>query len=146
LNSSFQVGTWNGVTFSQFGATDITPITISTIASLAGRWSAGVTDNNNVTAAPFNGATIWFKASTTADGGGFAYFSGASVFPNANGGVGDSVTVSSLTLTTLGANSELGSRAYSADDGRIIVGVVPEPSSALLGAIGALGLLRRRRN
>jgi hypothetical protein len=146
LNSSFSAGTWNGTAFTSFGAADPTPIAISTVASLAGRWSAGFTDNNNTTAGVFNGLPVWFRVTTTADGGGTAYFSGASVFPNANGGVGDSLTVSSVTLTTLGAGSADFSRAYSASDSKIIVGVIPEPSAALLGAVGALGLLRRRRN
>jgi PEP-CTERM motif len=144
-NSSFSAGLWNGSIFTAFAATDVTPIAISTVASLANRWSAGFTDNNNTTSSPFNGQTIWFRVTTTADGGGVAYFSGASVFPNANGGVADSATVDSRTLLTLGAGSTEGSAAYNSGTNRITIGVVPEPSTALLGLLGVAGLIRRRR-
>lgn len=45
-------------------------------------------------------------------------------------------------------NNGITGAALSARNGQAAVtfGVVPEPSAALLGAIGALGLLRRRRN
>jgi hypothetical protein len=145
LNSSFSAGLWNGSIFTTFAAADPSPIAISTVLALANRWSAGFTDNNNTNATPFNGQAIWFRVTTTADGGGVAYFSSATVFPNANGGVGDSTTVNSTTLVNLGAGSSVGSRSYSVNDNRIIVGAVPEPSVALLGALGMLGLVRRRR-
>ena len=144
-NSSFSAGLWNGSLFTAFASADATPIAISTVGALANRWGAGFTDNNNTTAAPFNGETIWFRVTTTADGGGVAYFSGASVFPNANAGVADSTTVDSRTLVTLGSGSTANSRAYESGDNRIIIGVVPEPSIALLGALGIFGLVRRRR-
>lgn len=144
-NSTISAGRWDGSLFTAFAAADLTPIAISANGALLGRWAGGYTDNNNVTSSPFNGLAIWFRVTTTADGGGLAYLSGASVFPNANGGVSDSVSVNSTSLTTLGAGSSNFSRAYSAGDGRIVIGVVPEPSAALLGAIGVLGLLRRRR-
>lgn len=144
--TTFRAGTWNGSVFTAFGTADPTPIVISTVVpTLAGRWSAGFTDNNTVTASPFNGQVIWFEVTTTLDGGGTAYFSGTPVFPNTNNGVGDSLTYNSTSLLTLGTGSTAGSRAYQAGDGRIIIGVVPEPSVALLGALGALGLIRRRR-
>lgn len=144
-NSSFSAGLWNGTNFTAFGAGDATPIAISTVATLANRWSAGFTDNNNTTAAPFNGQVVWFRVTTTADGGGVAYFSGASIFPNANGGVADSATIDSRSLLVLGAGSTEGSAAYNAGSNRITIGVVPEPSTALLGLLGIAGLIRRRR-
>lgn len=145
INSSFSAGLWDGTTFTVFGALDPSPIAISTNAALPGRWSGGFTDNNNTTASPFNGLAIWFRVTTTANGGGVAYFRSTATFPNANGGFSDSINVSSVTLTTLGTGSSVNSRAYQASDGKIIIGVVPEPSVALLGALGALGLIRRRR-
>jgi hypothetical protein len=44
----------------------------------------------------------------------------------------------------IGAATEAGGGSLSAE--RFTAVAIPEPSSALLGAIGALGLLRRRRN
>ena len=49
--------------------------------------------------------------------------------------------MNSGTLTDLG----VGTSTYSAT-GTSGFQLVPEPSAALLGALGALGLLRRRRN
>jgi hypothetical protein len=145
-NSTIRVGRFVADVFTPFGLSDPTPIAISTVAALAGRWSAGYTDNS-ATATDFNGAQIWFQVTTTADNGGTATFSGGQFFPNNAGGAADATTISSVTLTTLGAGSTAGSRAYEVGDGRIIIGVtaIPEPSTMLLGALGALGLLRRRR-
>ena len=144
-NSTFTVGTYDGSIFTAFGLGDASPISISTVGVLANTWANGVTDNNNTTAAPFNGLQVWFRVTTTAGGGGTAYFSSGQLFPNANAGVSDSVTVVSNNLTQLGAGSSAGSRAFSSTDGRILIGVVPEPSVALLGALGIFGLVRRRR-
>ena len=144
-NSSFSVGLWDGTTFTEFAPANNT-IGISTIpvATFAGRWSGSAGDTS-ATANAFNGQQIWFRVETTADGGGTAYLAGSALFPTNGGGVGDDRPVDSRTLLQLGAGSDAGSRAYDAGDGRIIVGVVPEPSIALLGALGVLGLLRRRR-
>jgi hypothetical protein len=62
--------------------------------------------------------------------------------PNSNDITIDSTTLGQFTfklgsLNTTGENAALG--------GSIVLAGVPEPSAALLGAIGALGLLRRRR-
>ena len=145
-NSTINAGLWDGTTFTVFAAADASPIGISANAALLGRWAGGYTDNNNVTASPFNGEAIWFRVTTTADGGGVAYFSSGALFPNANSGISDSISINSTALTTLGTGSSDNSRAFDSGDGRIIIGVVPEPSTALLGAFGALALLRRRRN
>ncbi|MEP4077512.1 PEP-CTERM sorting domain-containing protein [Haloferula sp.] len=144
LNSAFATGIWNGTNFVEFAPLDATPIAISTIGIFAGRWSGNSADTSNAADA-FGGAPIWFRVTTDADGGGVAYFSGSEVFPNNGGGVGDSISVNSTTLETLGVGSSAGSRAYQAGDGQIIIGTVPEPSIALLGALGVLGLVRRRR-
>lgn len=60
-------------------------------------------------------------------------------------------TVAPINQASLGSafNTVLGSfngaGANSATGGSLVLNNVPEPSAALLGAIGALGLLRRRR-
>lgn len=64
--------------------------------------------------------------------------------------VGSAVTVSNANLTLVrgqllpGANTGLTGAAASGNGGTAIT-FIPEPSAALLGALGVLGLLRRRR-
>jgi len=142
---SIQVGSYVGNVFTQFGALDATPIVlVTTTGILQNKWSAGYTDNNSVTATPFNGLQVWFKVTTTADGGGTAYFSQSGQnFPISANGVGDTLAISNQNFNTVGGTSSTGSAITA---GKLVVGVVPEPSAALLGALGVLGLLRRRRN
>lgn len=68
-----------------------------------------------------------FTSSATDANGATSFYA-----PNASTG---GATTTAFRTTDAGGN--LGSSGFS---------VVPEPSAALLGAIGALGLLRRRRN
>lgn len=153
-NASILVGSMSGNIFTQFAIADLTPPAFGTTSTLLGRWLGNAADASNATAAAFNGLPIWFKVTTTANGGGHTYFGSTSVFPTANAGVGDALNVAATTLTTfktaVGLNQEY-SIAYQTatvayPNGFVTVGTVPEPSAALLGALGALGLLRRRRN
>lgn len=152
-NTSIAVGRLTGDVFTQFAPSDISPPTLGSAGALLGRWSGNAADASNVTASPFNGAVIVFRLTTTANGGGVAYFSNpANVFPTANSGVGDNFNYSASALNTVNSLSSPNSAAFRNDNaaaypnGYVTVGVVPEPSAALLGAVGALGLLRRRRN
>jgi len=149
-NTSVLVGSMTGDIFTQFAVSDISPITLGTSGNLLGRWSSSFADTGS-TANPFNGLPVWFKIITTADGGGTAYLGSSLNFPSNGGGVGDSVSVPASSLTSVNSNvSTLGTAVYNATtttyaNGFVTVGVIPETSTALLGALGALTLLRRRR-
>jgi hypothetical protein len=150
-NATVEVGSLSGSIFTKFAVTDASPINFGTSVALTGRWLGNFADTS-AAANPFNGLQIWFKVSTTADGGGLAYFSGGQLFPNNGGGVADAITISASTLTTINADlSSVNSAAFQNNNvgtypnGYVTIGVIPEPSAALLGALGALGLLRRRR-
>ncbi len=151
-NASILVGSMSGNIFTQFALADATPPAFGTSATLLGRWLGNAADASNATASAFNGLQIWFKVTTTANGGGVGYFGSSLNFPTANAGVGDALNVAGSTLNTF--NSTLstvgGTAAFQAanvtyPNGFVTIATVPEPSAALLGAIGALGLLRRRR-
>ena len=75
----------------------------------------------------------YVKFTAQADGGGVISFDWANVVP------GDNVVTDNVPSST-GTGSQ-----FSGLNGIQIVQVVPEPSSALLGMFGALGLLVRRR-
>lgn len=163
-NSTFAIGTWNSGTslFTQFAlpAVDTTPMVIGTTV-FAGKLTGNFSDNT-AAATSFNNALIWYRVAVDLGGGttGIAYFTGADIgvtvpatstkFPVNGFGASDSLAADTRNLTVLGLGSTAGSAAYSAAGNAvansIVIGVVPEPSAALLGAIGALGLLRRRRN
>lgn len=151
-NSTVSVGFFEANIFTAFALADATPISFGTTASLTGRWLGNAADTS-VAANAFNGKQIWFKIETTADGGGLGYFSGGQLFPANGAGVGDSITIAGSTLTqTNAALSTPGTAGFvnqttnpATPNGRVTIGVVPETSTALLGALGALGLLRRRR-
>jgi hypothetical protein len=155
-NATVQVGTYNGSLFTQFAAADATPMTFSTVAATVGRLSGNWADIG-ATANAFNGQAVWFRVTVDLGGGqtGLAYFSGTSpgatvtttptVFPTNGGGVGDSLNYDARNLTILGEGSSQFSAAYNSGTNRITIGVVPEPSTALLGLLGIAGLIRRRR-
>ena len=99
-------------------------------------------------------AIVWFETLTTAGSetlasGKFGIASGADwVFPAADSGTFTFGTgAANLDQLTLGAvaTAPAGQGVSFATSGTSF-SVVPEPSAALLGALGALGLLRRRRN
>jgi hypothetical protein len=153
-NATVQVGTFNTTTnlFTQFAATDTSPISFGTSAALTGRWLNSFGDNSG-TAAAFNGQQIWVKISVDLGGGvtGTGYFGSTLNFPTNGGGVGDGLSLPGSSLTTFDEDaSRTGTAAFIAPgggftNGRVTIGVVPEPSTALLGLLGVAGLIRRRR-
>ena len=151
-NSTVQVGTFNVGTsiFTQFAALDATPINFGTTPTLQGRWLGNYADTA-ATANAFNGLPIWVRISVDLGGGinGLAHFSSTVSFPTNGGGVGDSVNLAGTTLTGFAPSSTPGTAAFAAGggftNGRVTIGVVPEPTTALLGLLGIVGLIRRRR-
>ena len=151
---SILVGSMSGNIFTQFAVADVAPPVFGASGGvLDGRWSGNAADASNTTAAPFNGLQIWFRVNATTSGGnGVAFFGSSLNFPTANAGVGDAINVAASSISTFNASlSTPGTAIFTAPDGTFLngsvrVGVIPEPSAALLGAIGVLGLLRRRRN
>lgn len=146
-NTEISVGTYSGSVFTAFSPADASPIDISTVdnPSFFGKW-AGDTSDISSAANAFNGAQIWFRVIWGLGEGQetVIYLSGGQIFPNNNNGVGDAIAINSNTLTILGAGSAPGSAAYNSTTNQIVIGV-PEPSAALLGLLGAVGLIRRRR-
>lgn len=70
------------------------------------------------------------------------------VFFPADVAAANSTTVTTSTFAAIAPLQNAGTAIDNASgaDGFRLVAAIPEPSAALLGAIGALGLLRRRRN
>lgn len=133
----------------------------TTVAFSETSMSGAITGFNNV--APFAGknyAIVWFSGLTTV-GTELAAPAG-SFFGIARGGdwtlpVGNTgtqsfgTTASSLDQLTLantvgGVATAAAGQSVSFATAGTTLKFVPEPSAALLGAVGALGLLRRRRN
>jgi hypothetical protein len=103
----------------------------------------------------FNSKPIYFligNAATKAASTEFAIFtmSPATSFPAAMGGSGaTAITVGNINQinTFAGAGTEIDSASGVSDRVKLAsVVVIPETSTSLLGALGALALLRRRRN
>ena len=153
-NSLVQIGVYNPSSnvFTQFATGDLTPITIGVIPPLLGRWSGSFSDLS-IVANSFNGQPIWVRIAVDLGAGttGLAYFGSTSVFPTNGFGVGDNLNVFASGLTSIDADASTpGSAAFVAPgggfaNGRITIGVVPEPAAGLLFVLGAIGLLRRRR-
>ena len=119
----------------------------------------------NFTATPYlnkNYAIVWFNtlttagAETTASAGDYFGIArgGDWVFPAADSGAYTFGTgLTNLDQITLAAGGSANAATAGAVDQSVAFATpgtslqfVPEPSAALLGALGALGLLRRRRN
>jgi len=153
-NATVQIGTFNTTTniFTQFAVADASPISFGTTASLQGRWLGNFSDNS-ASATPFNGQQIWVRIAVDLGGGatGLAYFGSTVNFPTNGGGVGDTANLPGTSLTSIDVDSSTaGTSAFIAPgdgftNGRVVIGVIPEPSVALLGALGVFGLIRRRR-
>jgi hypothetical protein len=123
--------------------------------TMAGVFAGAITSTDpvfNYTSKNF--AIVWFDTLTTAGtdtvaSGAFGIARGADwTLPAADSGsftFGTGVT--NLDQLTLGATATApsGQGVAFATNGASL-SVIPEPSAALLGALGALGLLRRRRN
>jgi MYXO-CTERM domain-containing protein len=125
-------------------------------SSIGGGWTW------NETVAPVNTrwAVVWFSTllasdTTTANAPENTTYGMASgtnwVTPSAEPGAGTTLTYATggnpvrVALNPFGSVAGLPAGAEFATNGTTL-SVIPEPSAALLGALGALGLLRRRRN
>jgi hypothetical protein len=102
-------------------------------------------------AALFNNKTMYFalgNGTTRANSTEFALFtmtSGTTTFPaDITQPGGPNLTMANVTSVTVLPNA--GTEIDTAGPDAIRLVGIPEPSSVILGAIGALGLLRRRRN
>lgn len=152
-NSTFAMGTYNGTTFTPFATTDATPMVIGT-AAFAGKLTGNFSDNSD-TATAFNNQIIWLRVNVDLGGGatGLAYIGGpdtgvlfpaiSTKFPVNGNGANDSLAFETRNLTVVGAGSTAGTAGYNGTN--IVIGVIPEPSVALLGVLGMFGFLRRRR-
>jgi hypothetical protein len=111
--------------------TDFTTSVVTPGAALSMAYTLDLPSANSARLAKL----IWFDGVSV---GGTVSQSGTQFF-----GVGASSfalpTTNSATLTVTATDGQNGAANVS-------FGVIPEPSAALLGALGALGLLRRRRN
>jgi len=137
------IGSWNGTTFTQFGTTQVDTTNNA----------AGVnTINGAVTATSptsVNGSVIHLYFSTTSgintdtSVGNWVIFrtSANTQFPADVSSALASATATFSTFTT--AVNVAQSNTYE-EIGTRNINFVPEPSATLLGAVGALGLLRRR--
>jgi hypothetical protein len=110
----------------------------------AGYVSSG--DNTFTDAAGFSGAQlfVWFTNGTNQNAliTGFGTIPADASIPNSVAFALDSTNAASLTYTV----GHYDANINSASGGSVVLAGVPEPSAALLGAVGVLGLLRRRRN
>jgi hypothetical protein len=90
---------------------------------------------------------VWFDLDSVDIGGTTITSSANSTVPNLLAGLKYGVLGVSQALPTDGQTLTIASNYTGADPVRTAnFALVPEPSAALLGALGALGLLRRRRN
>lgn len=134
--SSFEIGGYSGSVFTAFVAP---AVNLAAGTKIAGSF-AGTSPTS------LNSVPIFFRISTT---DGFAILSTGVNFPAdvTSGILSSSVTFSSSASGSVVAfgGAKVTNVAFS-DANHLNFTVVPEPSSLLLGAVGALGLLRRRRN
>lgn len=136
INGQAVLTTLNDYTISVFDTTAANVLTIQLVNLDATHWTAAANGNymGVIESNGFYDLHAQFGAST----GYFASITGIGVISYTD-------TVSS-TAGTFGA-VQVGTTqgALNSDFGDGFITVVPEPSAALLGAIGVLGLLRRRR-
>lgn len=139
--ATISVGSFQGTVFSAFASADSTSPAFGS-GVMAGRWLGDASDNGP-TADVFAGRQVWFQISTTFNGQTYTgYFADTgTLFPVNDGGVNDDITVDSRNLDTVSPNS---TGTWIIDGSRVTL-AIPEPSIALLGSIGVLALLRRRR-
>jgi MYXO-CTERM domain-containing protein len=130
--------------YSEF-ASILTPTSGSTIGSLTGSFIA--------TNADFNSVPMYFvvgNGTTRANSTQFAILKGDPtpfVFPASAGSPSGaaSITLSGAAVASPLAGAGIELEIAGAPDSLTLVDTIPEPSAVLLGALGALGLLRRRR-
>jgi hypothetical protein len=130
------IGSWDGATFTQFGPT-ITGDTGSVNGVFAATAPAEV--NSDVIF-----VYVGIGNSVSTSGGQFALFRTATntAFPSDVSSVSATQTVNFHNGTPGNVVFVTGSNAQFTGN---VVNFVPEPSAALLGALGVVGLLRRRR-
>lgn len=137
-NYAIAVGSWNGTSFTQFGTTQVdaaAPVNGSVTAV-----SPGAVNGQIIHLFVGSGSTVDFNSpyALLKMNSNLAFpadVSSGTATATFNTAVGTNLTlVSSKDMTW---NPQGASRSS--------LTVVPEPSAALLGALGALGLLRRRR-
>jgi hypothetical protein len=144
-NSAYnvQVGGFSGGIFTLF------PVTSAAVNLAAGAKIAGAFSNNNTDAASLSGDAIFVRVNV---GSWSAILStpAGETFPDLTSGIASngvnmysSATVSVVQSSGTGLDSV--SFAPNGNTLNFKATAVPEPTAALLGAIGALGLLRRRR-
>ncbi len=133
---------------SAFTAIDSTPLVNSTFTGLF----TGNDLANGSYPANFSGASSYVlvgNSSTLANSTKLAVYRTGATFTAVDGAGNSNVALSATTpanwvfgtTRSVTTQSTLNNSAFTTG-----VTLVPEPSTALLGAIGALGLLRRRRN
>jgi hypothetical protein len=142
--ATITVGAFNGGVFSAFAATDSTPPSFGSSGLLIGKWLGSASDNSS-DADEFAGDQIWFRITTVVGGQTYTgYFADNGVlFPSNDGGLDDTQTVTSYSLDTISPNST-GTWTIDAANQQITL-AVPEPSVSLLGGLGLVCLLRRKR-
>lgn len=149
------LGTDSAITLGNFGWSLFGSTPFNTSANQKGLFgSTGVTGTlPESVSGPFVGNNI-FAVIANAAGTDFIIWDSGVKFQTelaGVGGTGASFLTKDVTLTrglvVTGGNNLLAG-AIAGQNGRdaVTFGVVPEPSAVLLGAIGAFGLLRRRRN
>lgn len=142
--ATIAVGSIQGNLFSEFAPSDTSPPAFGDSGLLVGKWLGSASDNSSAADA-FSGLQIWFRVTTVIGGQTYTgYFSDAGLlFPTNDGGVADDQTVASYNLDAISPIST-GNWQIDSGNGRVTL-VIPEPSTSLLGALGALCVLRRRR-
>lgn len=142
--ATITVGSMQGGVFNAFATSDATPPRFGEVGDLTGRWLGSAGDNSSAADA-FNGQQVWFAITTTVGGQTYTgYFADmGTLFPTNAGGAGDDQLVLSNNLDTVAAAST-GNWTIDQANQRVTL-VIPEPSTALAGALGALLLLRRKR-
>lgn len=109
----------------------------------------------NITGSIFSGKNMYFFAgngSTFANSTEFLVLKSSTQWANANDDIPTATTIgftpgnTTLLFGTSVANVPTTNTDSTTNAGWKMAAAVPEPSAALLGALGALGLLRRRRN
>jgi len=144
-------GGWKQFSLDTVTGTPNTGVTSSAAISATGKLGGQVTDNNfGATKADyFNGRAVYvwlFNAATIAaatEMGIFKAIPPTSVpwtYPTNSGGVGDSVTLSTISsLANVVPVSGVGSTTSA------LIQLVPEPSTAFLSALGLIAMASRRR-
>jgi len=105
--------------------------------------------------ATFTGKTIYTvvgNGATVAGSTAFAVLTANVLFPVVDGAANGLATSSTLAPSNVVFGKVLNSGSFTQPAGgsfpsgvQVLTAAIPEPSAALLGALGALGLLRRRR-